>query len=55
MRQCGWTQRRQRGSHRVWYSPDGYRLVVQPNRTMSKGYQVRQFLRQYHWETKNEK
>lgn len=55
MRQCGWTLRRQRGSHRVWYSPGGYRLSVQPNRALAKGYQVRQFLRQYNEETKNEK
>ena len=54
MRQCGWTQRRQRGSHRIWYSPNGYRLIVQPNRSMAKGYQVRQFLTQYNQETEDE-
>ncbi|MDE0555926.1 MAG: type II toxin-antitoxin system HicA family toxin [Candidatus Poribacteria bacterium] len=54
MRQCGWTQHRQRGSHRTWYSPNGYRLVVQPERSMAKGYQVRQFLRQYSKEAANE-
>ena len=43
--QCGWTQRRQRGSHRIWYSPYGHRLIIQPNRSMAKGYQVRQFLK----------
>ena len=40
-------KRRQRESHRAWYSPSGYRLIVQPNRSMAKGYQVRQFLKQY--------
>ncbi len=54
MRQCGWTQRRQRGSHRVWYSPGQDRLIVQSNRSMAKGYQVRQFLTQYDQEIENE-
>ena len=53
MRQCGWTQRRQRGSHRVWYSPHGYRFTVQPNRSMAKAYQVRQFLMQYNQESED--
>ena len=39
----------------AWYSPGGYRLIVQPNRAMAKGYQVRQFLRQYHQETEDKK
>lgn len=50
LRQCGWTQRRQRGSHRTWYSPIGYRLIIQPDHAMAKGYQVRQFLKQYNQE-----
>ena len=55
LRQCGWTQRRQRGSHRIWYSPNGYRLIVQPNGPMAKGYQVRQFLKQHNQEKTDEK
>jgi predicted RNA binding protein YcfA (HicA-like mRNA interferase family) len=43
--QCGWTLKRQRGSHRVWYSPQGARLSVQENEAgKAKPYQVRQFL-----------
>lgn len=54
LRQYNWTQRRQKGSHRIWYSPNGFRLVLQPNKSMAKGYQVRQFLRQYALENENE-
>ncbi|MDE0018911.1 MAG: type II toxin-antitoxin system HicA family toxin [Candidatus Poribacteria bacterium] len=54
MRRSGWTQHRQRGSHRTWYSPKGYRIIVQPDHSMAKGYQVRQFLRQYNEEAVNE-
>lgn len=54
LHQCGWTQRRQRGSHRIWFSPIGYRLIIQPDRSMAKGYQVRQFLKQYDQERTNE-
>lgn len=54
MRGCGWAQRRQRGSHRIWYSPRGYRLSIQPNKSMAKGYQVRQFLAQYNKENEDE-
>ena len=54
MRQCGWTQRRQRGSHRAWYSPRQYRIIVQPSRSMARGYQVRQFLTQYDQEVEDE-
>ncbi|MDE0089100.1 MAG: type II toxin-antitoxin system HicA family toxin [Candidatus Poribacteria bacterium] len=50
LQHCGWTQRRQRGSHRIWYSPNGYRLIIQPDQSMAKGYQVRQFLKQYNQE-----
>jgi len=53
MRQCEWTQRRQRGSHRAWYSPKGYRLMVQPKRSMAKAYQVRQFLIKYNQEAED--
>ncbi len=53
MRQCGWTERRQRGSHRIWYSPQGYRLSVQSSGNMAKGYQVRQFLERYEEEVSN--
>ena len=54
LRQCGWMQRRQRGSHQAWYSPSGYRLIIQPDRSMAKGYQVRQFLKRYNQENANE-
>lgn len=54
MHGCRWTQRRQQGSHRIWYSPGGYRLSVQPNKSMAKGYQVRQFLAQYNKENEDE-
>ncbi len=54
LRQCGWMQLRQRGSHRTWYSPIGYRLIIQPDRSMAKGYQVRQFLKQYNQEEADE-
>jgi len=36
--QCGWTFDHQTGSHRIWYSPQGYRLPIQPKeRGTSKG------------------
>jgi predicted RNA binding protein YcfA (HicA-like mRNA interferase family) len=54
LRQTGWTLDHQKGSHRIWYSPTGYRLSVQEGRSgKAKGYQVEQFLRQY--EVENEK
>jgi len=40
----GWLLRRQRGSHRLWYSPQGYRLPIQNENGQAKPYQVRQFL-----------
>jgi len=49
--QCGWTFDRQRGSHRIWYSPIGFRLSVQAKGNMAKSYQVGQFLKQYEEET----
>jgi len=44
--QLGWKQQRQEGSHRLYISPHGYRLSVQPKGAKAKGYQVRQFLKQ---------
>lgn len=52
LRQCEWTFDRQRSSHRIWYSPTGYRLSIQPRGNMAKGYQVGQFLKQYEEETR---
>ena len=43
----GWTFRRQKGSHRLWYSPAGHRLPIQPKGQSAKSYQVRQFVAQY--------
>lgn len=45
--QFGWIQQRQEGSHRIYVSPQGYRLSVQPKGAKAKGYQVRQFLKQH--------
>jgi hypothetical protein len=44
---CSWAFDHQSGSHRIWYSPKGNRLPLQPKGTMSKGYQVKQFLSIY--------
>jgi predicted RNA binding protein YcfA (HicA-like mRNA interferase family) len=45
---CGWEFKRQRGSHRYWYSPHKYRLSIQPTKeSKAKSYQVKQFLAQY--------
>lgn len=44
MQQCGWMQDHQRGSHQIWYSPEGKRISIQNRKGMAKGYQVRQFL-----------
>ena len=52
--QCGWIFDHQTGSHRIWYSPRGYRLPIQSKRSQAKGYQVKEFLRQYDEETDNE-
>lgn len=43
MTQWGWVKDRQRGSHQIWYSPEGERLSIQTRNGMAKGYQVRQF------------
>jgi predicted RNA binding protein YcfA (HicA-like mRNA interferase family) len=48
---CDWTFKRQRGSHRLWYSPQGYRLSIQPKNSKAKDYQVKQFLETYGQET----
>ncbi len=45
--ESGWTRRRQRSSHRLWYSPQGYRLPIQNEDGQAKPYQVRQFLTVY--------
>jgi predicted RNA binding protein YcfA (HicA-like mRNA interferase family) len=42
----GWVFKRQRGSHRLWRSPAGQTLPVQPRGNKAKDYQVRQFLKQ---------
>ncbi|MBI1926378.1 type II toxin-antitoxin system HicA family toxin [Candidatus Poribacteria bacterium] len=52
--QCGWTFDHQTGSHRIWYSPRGYRLPIQPKGSQAKAYQVREFLNQYDQETEDE-
>ncbi|MGK7916845.1 MAG: type II toxin-antitoxin system HicA family toxin [Prochloraceae cyanobacterium] len=45
LRQTGWTFSRQRGSHRLWYSPDGKSLPIQPRKDgKAKIYQVQQFI-----------
>jgi predicted RNA binding protein YcfA (HicA-like mRNA interferase family) len=42
---CGWTFDHQTGSHRIWYSPKGARISIQPMRDgKAKRYQVEQFL-----------
>ena len=45
--QCRWVFDHQTGSHRIWYSPQGYRLPIQSRKGQAKGYQVKQFLKQY--------
>ncbi|MGH7839666.1 MAG: type II toxin-antitoxin system HicA family toxin [Candidatus Binataceae bacterium] len=47
MTRAGWKMRRQKSSHRLWYSPKGFRLPIQPNGNSAKGYQVRQFITQF--------
>lgn len=55
MTQCGWIKDRQRGSHQIWYSPDGVRLSIQIRNGMAKGYQVRQFLSSIKEETNDKR
>jgi predicted RNA binding protein YcfA (HicA-like mRNA interferase family) len=45
--ESGWTRKRQRSSHRLWYSPHGHRLPIQNEDGQAKPYQVRQFLTVY--------
>jgi predicted RNA binding protein YcfA (HicA-like mRNA interferase family) len=43
--QNGWEFSRQRGSHRLWCSPTGQPLPIQPRRDgKAKLYQIQQFL-----------
>jgi predicted RNA binding protein YcfA (HicA-like mRNA interferase family) len=53
LRLCGWIFDHQKGSHRIWYSPFGKRLPIQPKGGMAKGYQVKQFLACYDQEESN--
>ena len=55
LRRCNWVRMRQEGSHRLWYSPQSFRLPIQPRKDgKAKAYQVRQFLEQYDKEEKHE-
>lgn len=40
LKQCSWVFKRQTGSHAIWHSPKGYRLVIQNNQGSAKAYQV---------------
>ena len=42
----GWRLKRHKASHRLWCSPTGHVLPVQPRGNKAKDYQVRQFLKQ---------
>ncbi len=53
LRRCGWIQKRCRGSHEIWSSPNGKILSVQDKNGKAKGYQVEQFLKQYREEFPN--
>ena len=45
LQQTGWTFSRQKGSHRLWYSPQGKPLTIQPRKDgKAKPYQVQQFI-----------
>lgn len=45
MEQQDWVLDRQKGSHRIWKSPQGTPLPVQEGKSgKAKGYQVKQFL-----------
>lgn len=46
MRNFDWILDHQTGSHRIWKSPHGFRLPIQPKADKAKGYQVKQFLTQ---------
>lgn len=45
LEQCGWTFKRQAGSHRVWKAPSGPVVPIQSDHGKAKEYQVRQILR----------
>lgn len=48
LKQMKWTFDRQKGSHRLWYSPLGQVLPIQPRKDgKAKVYQVQQFLNYY--------
>jgi predicted RNA binding protein YcfA (HicA-like mRNA interferase family) len=45
LRQAGWVLDHQKGSHQLWYSPEGKRLPIQEGKSgKAKAYQVKQFL-----------
>ena len=45
LKQFEWTLKRQRGSHRLWESPIGQLLPIQPRKDgKAKSYQVQQFI-----------
>ena len=52
LKQQSWIFKRQTGSHAIWHSPKGYRLVIQNKSGKAKGYQVKQFLAQVEVELK---
>ncbi|MDD3517359.1 MAG: type II toxin-antitoxin system HicA family toxin [Chromatiales bacterium] len=45
LEQYGWVFRRQSGSHRIWKSPGGAIVPIQPANGGAKEYQVKQILR----------
>jgi predicted RNA binding protein YcfA (HicA-like mRNA interferase family) len=49
--QARWKFDRQKGSHRIWYSPKNTLISIQPRDGKAKGYQVRQFLEAYERES----
>lgn len=44
LKQLEWVFKRQSGSHAIWQSPKGDRLVIQNNNGKAKGYQVKQLI-----------
>lgn len=44
LKQLEWVFKRQSGSHAIWQSPKGNRLVIQNNNGKAKGYQVKQLI-----------
>ncbi len=52
LKQYGWICDHQRGSHRMYLSPQKFRLPIQPKGNMAKEYQVKQFLGQLEREEK---